>query len=107
MTYNVPTPPIGVTKWHVRVSLPEGGFIRILYAWNERDGSWYASFANDASVLQIASRRLVLGSDLLRAFRHREIPQGRLDLIDTTGANEQPLRDDLGDRVKLQYTPAA
>jgi len=103
-TLNIPTPAPGVGKHFVRVDLEPNIFWRIIYRYSGRDGTWYFDLASDAGIALVRNRRLVLGVDMLAQSRHLAIPQGVFSLVDTTGENLQPLKDELGDRVKFRYT---
>ena len=48
--------------------------------------------------------RLVGGTDLLRQFKHLEVPPGEMRIVDLDGQNRDPDKTNLGDRVILQYT---
>lgn len=107
-TFDIPTPPQGVAKWQTRAEFDAGTeqarFHRILYKWNVRDASWYFDFADDTGIALVRSRRIVLATDILRDFKHRQIPQGSIDIIDTSGEHIEPTILDLGDRVLVRYT---
>jgi len=103
-TIYIPTPPAEDGKWMVRVDFLEGAFYRLLFKYNVRDSSWYFDIANDAGVAQVRGRRVVLGTDILAAWKtYKEVPQGVLSIVDTTGLNVEPTKDTLGDAVKLEY----
>jgi hypothetical protein len=102
-TFDFPTPPIGVAKWPVRVEI-EGVFYRFLYKWNNRNQAWYIDIADDSSIAQVRSRIVQLGYDIFKPFKYRTIPQGTFNIVDTSGENREPTKDDLGTRVKIQYT---
>jgi hypothetical protein len=81
----------------------EGALYRFELHWNARDGAWFMSLydANDEPL--VAGRKVVLGADLLGHSADPRLPPGALLIIDTSGANEDPGRDDLGARCLLGY----
>ena len=72
--------------------------------WNDRDGFWYLSVGSSNLVSQAEGVPLLLGTDKLRPFKYGVVPQGRLDVVDTSGKFIEPTRADMGSRVIVQYT---
>lgn len=71
--------------------------LRIRY--NRRIDSWTLDFVDVVNGIRLAG-----GQDLLRQFKHLEVPAGRLEVVDLDGVFTEPDKTNLGDRVILQYT---
>lgn len=99
---NIPTPPLGSNRYLVRVEF-EGVFYRILYRYNIRDDFWYTDWADDAGVAQVRGVRMVLNTDILAPYKTLSVPPGSVNVVDTTGANLEMTRDEIGGRVKVEY----
>lgn len=67
--------------------------------YNRRIDNWTLDFIDVANGIRLAG-----GQDLLRQFKHLEVPLGRLEVIDLDGKFTEPNKTNLGDRVILQYT---
>lgn len=67
--------------------------------YNRRIDSWTLDFVDVVNSIRLAG-----GQDLLRQFKHLEVPPGRLEVIDLDGLFTEPDKTNLGDRVILQYT---
>ena len=96
------TPPLGVFRWVLRKQL-DGVFYRFLYRWNLRAGAWYLDIGNDSGQAQVRGVKVCLGADKLRAYKYRDVPQGDLRVIDSTGTGTEPTWRDLGERVVIEY----
>jgi hypothetical protein len=82
-----------------------GTLYRLAFHFNARCEYWTLDLA-DASGEAIATGiRCVVDYDLLAHCSHASQPDGVLMLIDTAGTGTDPAYNDLGDRVKLVYTP--
>lgn len=77
------------------------------FEWNDRDSGWYMSLADVNQVPLLSGRRIILNYPLINLYRNEALPLGDLMAIDTTGMDTEPGLLDLGDRVKLTYTPVA
>lgn len=77
------------------------------FEWNDRDSGWYMSIADATGTVLLAGRRVVVGYPLINIYRDARLPQGSLEAIDTSSTGEEAGVGDLGDRVKLIYTPFA
>lgn len=76
--------------------------------WNERDASWYLTLWDEAFTTRIlASRRIVLGAQLVGRFRLEGLPAGELVPVDTSGQSREAGQAELGERVVLLYLEAA
>lgn len=71
--------------------------------WNERAGAWFLTVKDTAGVVLVAGRKMVLGAGLLGRSPDARLPPGGLLLVDTSGTEIDPGRDDLGERVVLAY----
>lgn len=70
--------------------------------FNTRSGYWYFTISKSGEAI-VSGIRLTLGTSLIEKFRAVEVPQGPLFIIDESGQNIPPTRDDLGIRVKMYY----
>lgn len=66
---------------------------------NARLGNWLMS-VDDV----LLNSPMLGGQDILGQFHHLEVPEGELRMVDLDGANLEPTRISLGDRLILQYT---
>ncbi len=70
--------------------------------YNLRTNSWKMNIDDLVKGLRLSG-----GVDLLKQFKHLDLPQGELRLVDLDGLGREPNKTNLGDRVILQYTEAA
>lgn len=77
------------------------------FEWNDRDDGWYMTIRDVNSAVLLAGRRVVLNYPLINIYRDAALPAGSLTAIDTGSTDIEPAFGDLGDRVKLLYTPKA
>ena len=91
------------SKWRTAYTL-EGIVYNFEFRWNDRDGFWYMSVGGADFVTSAQGVTLNIGTDKLRPFKYGNIPPGRFDVVDTDGLFVEPLREDMGIRVILQYT---
>jgi len=104
-TRDLPTPGPGVYQAIVRREF-DAGFHRLRFRWNVRVDSWYLDVANDNNERQVYGIRLGTGNDKLRAHKARDVPQGSLNVVDSTGQGVQPTLENFGKTVLLQYVDA-
>jgi hypothetical protein len=81
----------------------EGAEYRFEIHWNARDGAWFYSLYDAAAEPLVHGRKIVLGANLLGRSVDRRLPPGVLLIIDSSGAGEDPGRQDLGTRCPLVY----
>lgn len=77
------------------------------FEWNDRDQGWYMTITDINENVLLAGRRIVLNWPLISRYRDAGLPAGTLEAIDTGSNDVEPGFADLGDRVKLLYTPLA
>jgi len=77
------------------------------FEWNDRDSGWYMSILDDGGDPILTGQRVVLHYPLARRYRDSRLPPGLLMAIDTSETDIEAGYADLGDRVKLIYTPLA
>lgn len=99
----IPTPPAGVYRWELRREF-EGVFYKLMFRWNLRAGAWFIDFADANGTAQVRGVKMNLGVDKLSAHKYLAVPQGELDVIDSTGTSTEPTLDSFGSEVVLQYT---
>ncbi len=104
-TLTIPTPPADSYGWIARVNL-EGIFYRLQYRFNGRDETWYLDIGDDGGNGTVRNLRLVIGEEILephKAIGVESCPQGNLRVVDTSRADKEAERDELGGRVLLLY----
>lgn len=84
----------------------EGDTFTFSFEWNDRDDGWYMSVADATGENVIAGRRVVVGYPLINIYRDARMPKGAIEAVDTGSTGDEPGFGDLGDRVKLLYTPS-
>ncbi len=77
------------------------------FEWNDRAGTWGFNLLNVERVPLITGVALRVAQPLLNRFTGIAGPLGVLEAIDTSDAGLDPGYADLGQRVKLVYTPIA
>lgn len=102
---------VGLYHFRYQVDLDNDGTRYTLeFHFNVRDvlagnnGAWWIDLFDARGQALVVGRKLALGADLWGRYRYREnMPAGRLDVVDVTGAHVEPGADDLGTRVLVQY----
>ncbi len=102
----LPTRFDGTSRYSFECDLDDVTF-QFVFEWNDRDSGWYMSIADVNGVALLSGRRVVLGYPLTNIYTDRRLPAGTLVAVDTTGSDEEPGLQDLGDRVILMYVEAA
>lgn len=77
------------------------------FEWNDRDSGWYMTITDVNGDVLLAGRRVVLNWPLINIYRDSRLPAGTIEAVDTSSTDTEPGYTDLGDRVKLLYTPLA
>lgn len=85
----------------------EGVNYRIRLAYNTRGDFWTLAIASASGVRLVDGYALRVGEDVLTRLVDERLPPGTLTVVDTSGADVDPGRADLGARVRLVYTPEA
>ncbi len=93
-------------RYSIRVELDAVRF-ELHFEWNDRAAAWFLDIYDADAVRLVSSIRIVVAYPLLERFSDARLPAGILMAADTTKADLDPLREDLGDRVQLIYTPLA
>ncbi len=74
------------------------------FAFNNRDAHWYFSLENDEGVELRSGIKLVEGFPLLARYKDVEArPLGEFLATDPSGADRDPLADQLGKEIFLVY----
>ncbi len=77
---------------------------QLLFVWNTRHDSYQMTLADGGNEPLVRNLRMVVGTDILRPYKALNVPQGSLNVVDTSGRLLDPVeRVDFGDRVQLQY----
>jgi hypothetical protein len=82
-------------------------YFTLTLRWNERMGAWLLDVADSAEIAIVHGIVVRVGLNLLGRYPGRGLPEGALVAADTSGADADPGRDDLGGRVLLLYLTAA
>lgn len=102
----IPVPPIGIYRWILEQEL-DGLLYRLFFKWNVRAGAWFIDFGNTNNVAQVRNIKVNLAIDKLAPYKYKDVPQGILSIVDSTGQGKEPTLDDFGSRVQIIYTPVA
>lgn len=86
----------------------EGSTYRIIVKWmgseyRTSEGKWYLDLIGIVNDIEIRGIALLVGIDLLEPYGYG-ITFGRLEMVDNSGANEDPEYVGMGDRWTLEYT---
>lgn len=76
---------------------------RLAFSWNEREGFWYMDISTDDDDPILLGLKLVANWELMRRFADERLPDGQILVLDQSGRDEDPGRNDLGDRVILVF----
>lgn len=101
-TLRLTTPPLGVFRFAYTVTL-DGSVFSFFFRWNRRDSSFYLDIGDDNGVAVVRDVRMVLATDVLAPYKSVSVPQGSLNIVDTSNADLEATLEDFGDRVQLQY----
>lgn len=89
-----------------RVTL-DGEAYRLEWKWNDRAESWSLDVLDVNGEPILMGVRVVADWNLFEGRTDRRLPPGALVVRDTSGKGEPPARDELGERAKVFYVPAA
>ena len=80
---------------------------RLRFSHNTRDDHWYLSIELTDGTELASGIPIVTDTPLLARWAwDSRLPQdGYLMAVDTTGESADPVKDDLGDRIKLLWVP--
>ena len=73
------------------------------FAWNERSGFWTMSVSDSGGDPLINGVKLQTGWLLLDLMKLTGFPPGSLFLLDSSGQNQDPSRENFGSTVILMY----
>jgi hypothetical protein len=104
MAFVIPTSTT-LPHYEIRVDL-DGVPYTLEFRWNARDGAWYMHVKNEDDTHLVSGVKVVIGIPLGVRSANAEMPFGVLIALDTSGADEQPGIDELGERVLLYYYSA-
>lgn len=68
-------------------------FYNFDFNWNERGNYWVMSIADQSQNPLISGIKLVSGIDLLEKYKIEGLPTGSFFILDTTGKNTDPNKD--------------
>ena len=82
----------------------DGVSYQMVFVWNERNQSYELTLASGGNDPLVRNLRMVVLDDILRPYKALAVPQGSLNVVDTSGLGlDAVARADFGDRVQLQY----
>ncbi len=84
----------------------EGNSYTFEFRWNARAAAWFFTLYDAAGSVIVAGRKVVIGVPLFGRSVDERHPPGFLAAIDTSDADADPGRSDLGSRVLIVYTLA-
>lgn len=93
-------------RYSIRTELDGARYV-IDLEWNDRAEAWFLAVADGEGVRLVESVRVVIDFPLLDAYSNAALPPGVLFAVDSTNADLDPGRADLGDRVQIIYFPIA
>lgn len=73
------------------------------FRWNYEAGAWFVSVFTSEDELVLGSKRVVVDWPLGARYVDSRLPPGLLMFLDTTGAHQDPGKDDLGSRCVFLY----
>ena len=79
---------------------------RLAFQFNDREGFWYLSIADESGVAIRSGIKVVVNTPLLRLIANEDAPPGELLAVDTTDDSEPGLTD-LGEAALLTYIEEA
>jgi hypothetical protein len=99
--------PEGLPRFARRVTL-DGTEYRLRFSWNDRETSMTIAIQTAAEVTIVEGQPMRVDVPLFARFADSRLPAGFLMAQDTSGARRDIEKlEDLGERVKLVYVPAA
>jgi hypothetical protein len=81
----------------------DGTTYTIALRWNGRDSAWYLDIMDAERTPLAMGRKVVVGWPLFGRSKVAGLPPGRLFAMDTSGADQDPGKGELGGRVQLFY----
>jgi hypothetical protein len=73
------------------------------FAWNIRMNKWFMSISTADGTPILMGQPVFVSWDMFSRFKDQRLPRGGFLFFDSSGANLDPERDDLGQRVQLFY----
>lgn len=71
-------------------------FYNFDFNWNDRGQYWVMSISDQQEVAIISGIKLVTGIDILEKYKKVGMPLGSFFILDTTGKNTDPNKDNFG-----------
>lgn len=99
-------PPRGEFRFNNRQIL-DGVIYTFQFVWNVRAGFWHLALGNSSNQATVRNLQMVIATNILAPYQsNTDVPQGVLDIVDTSGSRVEATRDEFGVRVVLRYTGA-
>lgn len=77
------------------------------FSWNSRMETWFFDIMTTDETPILMGQRVFVGFPVISRFKDELLPKGRLYFFDTSGANLDPGRFDMGSRVLMIYEDEA
>lgn len=106
MSISIPCEAAGQSNWRQRTVI-EGRDYVLRFDWNQRNGSFYLSIADQDGSAIATGIKLVTDWPLLFGVVDARRPPGELMIIDEKGEGLDPSFSELGTRFSLVYFTAA
>lgn len=97
-----PPSTANLRHYRYRVVLDQQPFF-FEYHYNQRTDAWFLNVDDSENNTLLRGIRLVIDSDLLRIYRHKAVPRGKLVVLDQDGNDEEAREEDLFQRVFVAY----
>jgi len=96
---------IGMTPnpYYTGTKVLDGNTYLLTVRWNTYNLKWYMDITGLTNTVDINGIALLPGFDLFEKYGYSEL--GSLNVVDNSGANEDPNFDDMGGRFTVEYTP--
>jgi hypothetical protein len=92
-----------VHPYYQGTKILDGNTYQLSIHWNINTEKWYLDIQGITNSIRIKSIALLAGKELLGQHGQREL--GQLNIVDGSGANQDPDYDGIGGRWTLEYTP--
>ena len=82
----------------------DGDIYKLSFTWNDRMEAWVLSFLTLQDVAILTGIKLVLNYELIRMYRHLNIPQGNLFVFDLSDNENKIGYEDFSNERQLLLT---
>jgi len=97
-------PPRGEFRFNNRQIL-DNIIYTFQFTWNKRAGFWHLALGNSSNAATVRNLQMVIATNILAPYQSNvDVPQGVLNVVDTSNTKIEAGRDEFGTRVVLRYT---